>query len=352
MDYSYDEILERMNDKFYELSGYNADSASDIGIKLRLLAGEVFSLTSDIDFIKKQMFPNTASGEYLDLHAQQRGLSRISGSKASGNITFAIDTPLDYEFIIPSGTICTVPDGSLNFIVTEDTTLFRGGTYVIAPAEAEKTGTQYNISTDTVSTVVTYFSAGVSVTNSTIFTGGTDDEDDEALRERIAYSMQNISNGANAAYYISLAKSVDEIQSASIVTADVPEPYTFQIFLGGKGCCPSAEKATEVRKLIYQKKSIGIEIYVSEAAKVEVPVDVSISIDSSYDFDEVKESVENAVTKFFEGVSVGEKVYLTAIGDAVFNCDGVVDYSFNDMSDIEVTLKQLAVLSEITVSEA
>ena len=58
MAYTYNEILERMNDKFEELSGYSPDRASDIGIRIKLLAGELYSLCTEIDGIKKQMFPN------------------------------------------------------------------------------------------------------------------------------------------------------------------------------------------------------------------------------------------------------------------------------------------------------
>ena len=41
---SYQEILDRMKEKYKELSGYDADGASDIGIRMQVLAGEVFSL--------------------------------------------------------------------------------------------------------------------------------------------------------------------------------------------------------------------------------------------------------------------------------------------------------------------
>ena len=43
---TYEEILGRMQGTFEELAGYPADDASDIGIRLRVLAGEVSSLTA------------------------------------------------------------------------------------------------------------------------------------------------------------------------------------------------------------------------------------------------------------------------------------------------------------------
>ena len=75
MAYSYNEILERMEDKYYQLSGYRADECGDIGIRLRVLAGEIFSMGTQMDWLRKQIFFSTASGEMLDLHAAIKALS-------------------------------------------------------------------------------------------------------------------------------------------------------------------------------------------------------------------------------------------------------------------------------------
>ena len=117
MSESYNEILERMTEKFTELSGYEPERASDIGIRLKLLAGELFALDSEIDWMKKQMFPNTASGEQLELHALQRGLTRRRGRKAVGEIAFRLEMPAEYDVIIPAGTICThIPESRFGYI--------------------------------------------------------------------------------------------------------------------------------------------------------------------------------------------------------------------------------------------
>ena len=68
MSENYSEILERMQTEFEKNAGYVPDDASDIGIRMKTLAGEIFSLESSIDFLKRQMFPTTATGEYLDKH--------------------------------------------------------------------------------------------------------------------------------------------------------------------------------------------------------------------------------------------------------------------------------------------
>ena len=71
---TYEEILGRMQGTFEELAGYPADDASDIGIRLRVLAGEVYSLTAAMDWLEQQFFAQTAQDEQLDLRAQEHGI--------------------------------------------------------------------------------------------------------------------------------------------------------------------------------------------------------------------------------------------------------------------------------------
>ncbi len=48
MSETYESILSRMQDRFQELAGFPADDASDIGIRLKVLAGELFSACTNL----------------------------------------------------------------------------------------------------------------------------------------------------------------------------------------------------------------------------------------------------------------------------------------------------------------
>ena len=56
---TYDEILQRMQETFAQQAGFQADDASDIGIRLKVLAGEIYSACSQAEFLKRQAFPQT-----------------------------------------------------------------------------------------------------------------------------------------------------------------------------------------------------------------------------------------------------------------------------------------------------
>ena len=51
MSETYESILSRMQGRFQELAGFPADDASDIGIRLKVLAGELFSACPNLDWL-------------------------------------------------------------------------------------------------------------------------------------------------------------------------------------------------------------------------------------------------------------------------------------------------------------
>lgn len=349
MSFTYEEILERMNNKFTELSGYEPERAGDIGIRLKLLAGELYSLNTNMEWIKKQMFPNTATGEQLDLHAQQRGLTRQSGKKASGNVVFMLDMPVEYDVIIPAGTICTTADGSLNYVTSEEYAIRRGSTSLTARCEAEHSGKKYNIGMGKLKTIVTYFSVGISIDNSTSFTGGTDDEDDEALRKRIEKSYRLTPNGANAAYFEAVGENVDGIQSVKAYRPS-NDPGRVVIILGGRGAIPSSESFTAASEALEQAKPLGIDLLIENAGIQLVDVSAGVLIKKGYSWSDVKAAAEECIREFFLDLSVGENVRLSALGKALLETDGVEDYSFDNMTDTEISNAFLAKLGNLSVT--
>ena len=351
MSPTYQEILERMNTRFTQLSGLEPDTASDIGIRIKLLAGEIYSLTSEIEYLKRQMFPTTATGDKLDLHAMQRGLERIKGSRAEGTIVFTLEAPLEYNLIIPAGTICTTGDGSLNYITKQDAVIYRGSSYAWVRSTAEDSGERYNIGSGKVNTIVTYFSVGIRINNSTSFTGGTDDETDEQLRERLAKSYKDTPDGANEAYFERLALSVDGIQSAKAYYHP-SEPGWGIIVLGGRGAVPDTTAFDEASELLNSQKPFGVNFLIQRCSTVVKDISVSIQVSEGYLYSSVKTVAEESIRNFFLDLSVGEDVLLAALGKALLETEGVENYSFAQGSqDSEIVNSCLAVLGTLSVSE-
>ena len=95
-----------MKRRYQEESGFEIDEASDVAIRLRVLAGEIYNMQTTLDWTKRQFFPETATGDYLGFLARQRGLERYPAAKAKGSLTFSVNLA-EYLIVIINPT-CSI----------------------------------------------------------------------------------------------------------------------------------------------------------------------------------------------------------------------------------------------------
>lgn len=173
----------------------------------------------------KIMHPMWSYGEYLDYHASGVGTKRKSATAASGTITVT-GVP---GTIIPAGFLFAVPASGDQAAITFKTTILavigaapEGSTSgsTIAPIEAETAGTGGNVSAGAISIMASPPITGiVSIANSEATSGGTEEEDDESLRERI----MEINESSDASFvgcdsdYKRWAKEVDGVGNVLVV---------------------------------------------------------------------------------------------------------------------------------------
>ena len=69
-------ILRRMEETYERESGCKIEDVSDVGLRMRALAGELYRLEASMEWLERQAFPQTATGKELDLYGAQRGVMR------------------------------------------------------------------------------------------------------------------------------------------------------------------------------------------------------------------------------------------------------------------------------------
>ena len=107
---TYDEIYGRMKNVYEQETGDSFNEKSDIAIRLKVLAGEIFKVQTNLEWWKRQMFAVSASGECLDKLASQRDIERKKAMKSTGEITFYISQPCSHDIIIPKGCVVATAD--------------------------------------------------------------------------------------------------------------------------------------------------------------------------------------------------------------------------------------------------
>ena len=83
-----EEIYQEMLSAYGEKTGVAPAEGCDLSARLYACAAQVFSLYVQASWVARQAFPQTAEGEYLDRHAQLRGLERKEPVAAPGGARF------------------------------------------------------------------------------------------------------------------------------------------------------------------------------------------------------------------------------------------------------------------------
>ncbi|MBQ1381135.1 MAG: baseplate J/gp47 family protein, partial [Ruminococcus sp.] len=110
-----------MKENYTQQRGEDFDEAGDIAIRLKVLAGEIYNMQTTVEWLKRQLFPSTATGEFLDRFAAQRGLARNPAVKARGQLKFSVNEQKTTAVTIPRGTVVsTDSELPVRLYTTED----------------------------------------------------------------------------------------------------------------------------------------------------------------------------------------------------------------------------------------
>lgn len=346
---TYELILERMLERYRELAGFTPDDASDIGIRLQVLAGQLELAYRDLDRLELEMFPQTSSGQYLELHAAQRGLARKKAVAARGTLRFSRASAAQYDIIIPAGTICaTAQDDPIQVQTLEDGLLTAGDLWVEIPAVSLAQGGAGNLAAGKISVMVTPAQGIGSVEQPEAFAGGIDAEGDEELRQRLLTAYRMISNGTNSAFYYDLAMKHEGVASAAVLprergrgTVDVvvaSDAYDLQ------------EMVDTLTEELARAKEINVDVLVRAAEEVSADIRVEIDPEEGADIDEVRGNVEREIRGYLGRLAVGEMLRMAQLSSGIFAVEGVFNLRFLQPSgDIRVRGDQIIRPGAVTV---
>jgi uncharacterized phage protein gp47/JayE len=309
------------------LAGFDADDASDIGIRLKVLAAELAEFYARLDELEKQIVPLTSTGAYLDFHAEAKGISRKPALKAAGTLRFSRETAAASDIAIPAGIVCAAPgDGQAMYVTTEDARLAAGESFVDIAAEAELPGEAGNAAARAVCVMITPAAGITAVENAAAFTGGAAEEVDEALRERLLFSYGNLSNGTNAAYYYDAAMSHKEVACAKVLPRNRGRG-TVDVVIKCASEGASAATVSELQALFDREKEINVDVRVMEASKRAFDVEAEITMKSGYAESDVIANARRAIQDYFDGADIGKTLYRTELGGRISAAPGVATYA-------------------------
>lgn len=191
-----------------QLPDVDISADSDFYARASSVASVAEGLYQHQSWIVRQIFPDTADSEYLLLHARTRGLSKRTATTAEGTaqITGAAGSKL------PAGS--TIQSDAVSCVTQEDITLT--ATTVTVKVQATLNGTAGNISVPVTAELVSAPAGINSRVTIQMLTGGTDEETDASLLERLLDIIRRPPAGGNKYDYRRWALECDGVTGAYV----------------------------------------------------------------------------------------------------------------------------------------
>lgn len=330
-----------------EQTGLEPEPGCDLSVRMYAVAAQVYALYIQAQWVTRQAFPQTAESDYLDLHAQLRGLSRKQATQSQGVIRFTAQSS-ETPRTIARGTVCLTAD-MVRFETTDDGVIAPGETTVDVPAQALLAGAAGNVSARAI-TAMAVAPVGVSsCVNPLPFTGGSDPEGDEDLRARVLDTYWRLPNGANIAFYEQGALSFDEVTAVSVLPRS-RGIGTVDVVVATLSGQPDEELLDLLQDYFQSRREIAVDVQVLSPTALTVNVSIQVKAREGADQQAVEDDVEETVRRWFSGERLAQDVLLAQLGNVIYGCKNVENYVIlSPAADQAVQPDELPTLGTLTV---
>jgi uncharacterized phage protein gp47/JayE len=357
----YDRIAEVRRDGFLPAE-LNLNRGPFRGL-IELWAWGLYQLYRLLVVVLSQVFPQTSTGSWLDMHAAQVGVTRLAATKAAGVVYFVrSDTAGNVK--IPAGRIVkTRPDGLGNvyrFVTTSAVVLADGETEVAAPVTAEEYGRDSNVAAGMIALLSTAVPGVSTVENRSdwLASEGADEETDEQLLERYTLAWMD-ANGATTYAYQAWARSVPGVVDVKILDQHPRGQGTVDVIVRGAAGVPTASLLTAVEEVVEEKRPINDDVRVAGPTAVSVAIEGELVLRSGTP-GVITAEAQSRLSAMFQDppsvagirpIGIGEDLTLDRLTGLVMAVTGVhrVDWSLPS-ADVIIPGDGLAVLSGMTLT--
>ncbi|MCX2709053.1 baseplate J/gp47 family protein [Pseudomonas sp. DCB_BG] len=327
----------------FERNAPDALRRSDAKVASRALSGAAFQLFGYQSWVARQAHPATCDEEQVLRWADWRLEDGRKPAVAATGFAAVVGST---GFPVDAGTVYQADDGR-RYVVKVAATLVDGSAQLQMAAETE--GPAGNIEAGKLTAVTPVLGVNSEATiGPDGIVGGTEQEDIEALRERVRAAFKNPSKVGNGDDFVEWALEVPGVTRAWALPRWMG-PGTFGLTFvcdADADIFPNEAKVAEVQAYLERKRPITSEVYVFAAQRLDVDLRLKLTPDATT----VRQAVEKALTDLIgdEG-GAGSLIPLSHIRAAISNAPGETDHRLDaPAEDVAVASNQVAVLGGIT----
>lgn len=327
MNKTYEEILDSMKSTYFNEYGTPVEESSQTLKRFEILASELFSISCYADYIFKQAFVQSATGENLDKLGELRECCRKSASTSQGELTFSISEVSDTDIIIEKNTVCSVYGKPyLQFATTQQGIIKAGELETTVEAVSLSCGDDYNAKPGTITVMVNAPISVTGVTNKERFHGGYSKESDSAYRNRILRHYNIMPNSINAVSNENRILTLDFVVDCSVVGAT--DTHSMVIYVATKSNTLSDEEKRQIAWVLPVIDGTGIDYEIELAQRLEFELIADAYIMTGFDEEKIRAQITEKIKEAVSETRINESIPLSRLRKAVADIDGLTDISF------------------------
>lgn len=329
---------------------------------LEIVAYFIYLLYRLLNIVFTNAYAQYATGLWLRLKCLEIDVKENKASKARGKFLFGRLSKTDNNILIKKDTLIKTKMNSkgeiYQYYVDADIILAKGDSSVLVPITAAYQGKAYNIASFTELELVNPITGidYVKALDNWITDFGTDDEDDESLRERYYLEWKSLSKG-NIYEYEKIAKEVIGVAEAIVIPV-ARGKGTIDVIISSVEGAPSLELVQKVQvKIDLEKYFDGIDVRVK--APLIIQKDISIKLilyPSAVNISLIEAKAKEAVVNYCKAMKIGQDFILTQITKSLM-IDGVKDILYLSPTNTTIESQEIfkagliVVTSEIAENE-
>lgn len=269
---------------------------------------------------------------------------------ASGYVSF---TGAEGTVISTGIRMSTTGDAPIYFYVLEEATIPSSGSVDVL-VEAETGGTIGNVPANSITQLISFVDGVVSITNTSDFTSGIQEEPDHLLYQRYLERISTPSSSGNDADYIRWAKEVPGIGYARVFRT-WNGPGTVRVVIGTYDKrSPSPVLVERVRQNILEKAPDLATITVGGVEELSIDIDVKLSLLEDTNVTSTTEDIKTHTNEYFYEINFNQDlIRYNKIAEAILNAERVIDYEDlrvnNKTGNILLEKDQIAILGKINI---
>lgn len=315
-----------------------------LGILGRAEAGAAHQLYGYIDWVSRQVIPDTAEGEWLERWARIWGIIRQPATYSSGILTFTGTNGA----LIPDGTLVQRQDG-VQYATQGDATI--SGGIATVPALALVAGVAGNTAVGVTLQLLSPI-AGVS-SSATVAAGGlidgADVESDARLLERMLQRIQNPPQGGSEADYVQWALEVPGVTRVWVTPMSMGAGTVGVQFVrddDAGSIIPDAGEVADVQEHIDTLRPVTAEVFVTAPLGDALDLTIKINPNTGTVQAAVQAELEDLITRDAEP---GGTILISRLREAVSIAAGESDNQIvTPAADVAHATGHMAVLGAIT----